>query len=63
MALLSKISEVQQNLMKSYLKRRDAEEPQENIPYLSDRLKDYKASMLDESSNFTVLKHQCGYAN
>lgn len=63
MALLSKISEVQQNLMKSYLKRRDAEEPQENIPYLSDRLKDYKGSMLDESSNFTVLKHQCGYAN
>lgn len=63
MALLSKISEVQAGLMKSYLKRRDIEESEEDIPYLSDRLKDYKQSVLDESSHFTVLKHQCGYAN
>lgn len=49
--------------MKAYLKRRENEEAQENISYLSERLKEFKGNVLEESSNFTVLKHQCGFIN
>lgn len=49
--------------MKSYLRRKDEQQQKDSIPYLSDRIKDEKEKVLEESSNFTVLKHQCGYLN
>lgn len=54
---------IQESLTRAYLKRKEVEKSQDNIEYLSDRLKDYKDSILQESGHITVLKHQCGYTS
>jgi hypothetical protein len=63
MNLLNNIMNIQESLTKAYLKRKEVEKNQDNIEYLSDRLKDYKQNILQESGHITVLKHQCGYTN
>ena len=54
---------VQDLLTRAYLKRKDLEKAEDNIEYLSDRLKDFKDSILEESANITVLKYQSGYTS
>ena len=63
MNLLSNIMSVQDLLTRAYLKRKDLEKAEDNIEYLSDRLKDFKDSILEESANITVLKYQSGYTS
>lgn len=55
--------DTQSQLIKAYLSRRGQENSQDNLEYLSERLKDYKDGVLTESSHITVLKYQCGYIN
>lgn len=38
--------QIQETLTRAYLKRKDVEKSQDNIEYLSDRLKDYKVDIL-----------------
>ena len=63
MNLLSNIMSVQDLLTRAYLKQKDLEKAEDNIEYLSDRLKDFKDSILEESANITVLKYQSGYTS
>ena len=63
MNTLNSLIDIQSTLTKSYLKRRENEKGNDSIEYLSERLKESKVSVIEESKCMTVLKYQCGYAN
>jgi hypothetical protein len=44
---LDVVAATQNDLTRSYLKRKDNEKSSENMEYLSERLKDYKTSILE----------------
>lgn len=60
---LNELINTQSHLTRAYINRKNQENSQDNIEYLSERLKDFKIGILTESSNLTVLKYQCGYIN
>jgi hypothetical protein len=53
--------DIQQSFFKSYLKRSVVEKAEENMPYTSDKIKQFKVSVLQESKNILVLKYQTAY--
>lgn len=63
MNTLDVVAIIRNELTRSYLKRRDNEKANDNIEYRSQRLKEFKMTIIDESKNITVLKYQCGYIN
>lgn len=63
MSTLDYVASIRNDLTKCYVKSRENEKSNDNLDYLSERLKDFKSSIIDESKNITVLKYQCGYIN
>lgn len=63
MGMFDPVLATRNELTRSYLKRKESERSSDNIEFLSERLKDSKVGVLEESSSITVLKYQCGYIN
>ena len=61
MAELNELINIQQLFFKTYLKRSAYEKIDDNMPYTSDKIKNYKLGVLQESKNMLVLKYQTGY--
>jgi hypothetical protein len=60
MAQLTPLLEVQKTLLRGWLRNADRNE---QVEYLSERLRDYKVEVLVESKHPVVLRYQCGYAS
>jgi hypothetical protein len=63
MNTLDAVSAIRSDFTRSYLKCRENEKQTDNLEYMSERLKEFKTGITEESKNPTVLKYQCGYIN